>query len=111
MHDVARARGADPLEFFRAAHPGPVGFENLGDLHGKRPDATRSAVDQDFLAGLDLALIAKKLEGGRGGHTNGRGLLNSEVGGLQHEMACWSARVLGESPGTPTEHLISRLEI
>ena len=55
-------------------------------------------------------MIAKKLEGGRCRHADGRGLLKSEVGGLEHEMVFWSARVLSKSAGTPTEHFVARFE-
>ena len=32
--------------------------ERFGDLHGKGPHATRGAIDQDVLPGLDLPVIA-----------------------------------------------------
>src|ERR1700674_1456680 len=111
VDDMVSADGPDHLLILCAAHAGHLSAERFGDLHGESPDAAGSAVDQDLLAWLDVALIAKKLEGGRCRHADGGGLLKSQVGGLGHEMFCCSARVLGKSAGTPTEHLIAGFQI
>src|SRR5579872_5061942 len=74
VDDMVSPDGADHLHVLRAAHAGHLGAESLGDLHGKRPDAPRRAVDQNLLSWLYLALIAKKLEGGGCGHADRRGL-------------------------------------
>src|SRR5579872_967048 len=86
VDDMVSADRADHLRVLRAADSGHLGAESLGDLYGERTDATGRAVDQDLLAGLDLALIAKQLESRRCRHADGRGLLKSEVGGLEQEM-------------------------
>src|SRR4030088_999273 len=77
VDDMVSADGPDHLHVLRAADAGHLGSESFCDLHGESPNATRSAVDQDLLAWLDIALIAKKLEGRRSRHAYCGGLLKS----------------------------------
>ena len=60
---------------------------------------------------LDLPLIAQQLEGGGGGHPDGCGLREREVGRLRHEVVRSSARILGEGARAPAEDLIAHLEL
>ena len=93
VDDVVGTDGPDHVHVLRAAHAGDLGAERLGDLDGERSDAARGAVDQDLLPGLDLALVAQELQGGRGRHADGRRLLEGEVGRLLDEMVLrWRER-------------------
>ena len=92
-----------------AAHPGDLGAERLGQLHRERSHTARRPDDQDFLPRLDLALVAKRLEGGEAGDGDGRGLLEAEVGRFGREVVLWSAGVLGVGAVAPAEDLIARL--
>ena len=110
VDDVVGADGADQLHVPGAGHAGDLGTERLGDLHGERAHAARRPVDQDLLSGLDLAVVAKELEGGRGGDADGRRLLEREVGRLPDELVLGRPRVLGEGAGAPPEDLVARSE-
>ena len=95
--------------FFVLRHAGDLGAERLGDLHGERAHAAGRAVDQDLLPGLDLAVIAQELQGGRGGHPDGGRLLEREVGRLRQRSGPPARRVLGEGAGAPAEHVVAGL--
>ena len=110
VDDVVGADRADQLDVLRAADPGHLGAERLGDLHGERAHATGSAVDEDLLTGLDLAVVAQELERGRGGHADRGRLLEGEIGRLLEELVLCRPRVLGEGSRAPAEDLVARLE-
>src|SRR6266851_6859012 len=102
-----RANGPDHVDVLRAANAGHLGAECLGDLNRKRSEASRRSVDQDLLTCVDLSLIAKQLESCGCGHSDGRGSLEREVGGLHEELILPSARVLGKGTRAPAENLIA----
>src|SRR5450759_2214288 len=110
VDDVVSANGADHVDVLRAAHAGYFGAECFGDLNGERPEASRRSVDQDLMTWLDLPLIAKQLESCGCGHSDGRGLLEREVGWLQEELILSSTRVLGKGARAPAENLIAESE-
>ena len=56
-------------------------------------------------------MIANSIEGGEGGVSNGRGLLEREVGRLRQEVVFSSARILGEGAPAPAEHLVARSKL
>jgi len=56
-------------------------------------------------------LIANGIEGRESRVTDGRGLLERQVGRLRQEVVLWSARILGESALAPAEHLIARSKL
>src|SRR5438128_581489 len=101
---MVSADGANHVHVLRAADAGHLGAESLGNLHGEGTEASRRAVDQDFLARLDPPLIAKQLECGGCGYSDRRGLLEREVGRLAHEMVrvahAYSAKAPGHQPIT-----------
>src|SRR4051812_698928 len=71
------AIGPDRSHHFRilvAADGGDFRAEGLRDLHGKRPDSARRAVDQNLLAGLDFSLVAQSLQGREGRDRDSGGL-------------------------------------
>jgi len=59
---------------------------------------------------LDLALVAKRLEGGEAGDGHDRRLLKGEVRRFRREVILWSAGVLGIRAVAPAEHLVTRPE-
>src|ERR1700674_3824052 len=111
VDDVVSADRADHVHVPRAAHAGDFGAERFGNLHGEAAEASGRSVDQDFVTWLDLALIAKQLEGGGCRHPDGRGLLEREVGRLGHEGALCCPGVLGKGARAPAEHLIAGSEL
>src|SRR5438105_11176451 len=52
------------IDVARAANAGDLGAECFRDLDGKSADAARRAVDQNFLSGLNVSLVAETLQGG-----------------------------------------------
>ena len=110
VDDVVCADRSDQVHLRRAAHAGHFCAERLGDLHRERADASPRAVDQDLLAGLDLALIAKTPQGGEPGQRNCCGLLERDAGWLGHQILFLSNRILRESTGARAEDLFPYLE-
>ena len=108
VDDVVGADRADQLNVLGAAHSGHLGAENLGDLHSECADPARGPVDQDLLPGPHLRVVAKELERGAGGHADGGGLFEGEIGRLRDELILGCPGVLGEGAGAPTEHLVAR---
>src|SRR6187399_1566897 len=97
VDNVIRADLANHVQILRAAYGGNLSAERLGDLHGKRANAARCPVDQNFLSGLDLSLVAQRLQRGYRGDRHGSGLLESYIGRLQHDVAVLANRdVLAE---------------
>ena len=79
VDDVVGADRADEVHVPRAAHAGDLGAERLRDLHGERADPARGTVDEHRLAGLDVALVAQRLEGDEPGQRDRGRLLEGEV--------------------------------
>jgi hypothetical protein len=52
INDVICADGPDQVHISRAAYPGDLCAEELGDLDRERADASRRTVNQDLLAKL-----------------------------------------------------------
>ena len=49
------------IDIARAANAGDLCAKRLRDLHGKRAHAAGRAVDQNFLSGLNVSLVAETL--------------------------------------------------
>src|SRR5919109_39745 len=60
---------------------------------------------------MHLPLIANGGEGGERGVSDGRRLLEGEVGRLRQEVVLRGARILGEGAPAPAEHLIARSKL
>jgi hypothetical protein len=74
-------------------------------------DASRSTIDQDFLAGLNLSFIAKALERSKRSDWNGRCLLEGHVAGFwDHSAVCQNANILRDGAGFPAENFVAGLE-
>src|SRR2546426_5295997 len=108
---LIRADRSDRVDVLRAAHPGHVRSECLGDLYGERADASRSAIDEDALPRSDLSFVAKSLEGGEPRHGYRRGLLERKVGRLRRELVLGSAHVLGEGAAALAEYFIASTKL
>src|SRR5438552_2725222 len=50
------------IDIVSAANAGHLCAERLGDLHRESADTARRAVDQNFLSGLNVSLVAKTLQ-------------------------------------------------
>src|SRR4051812_19434253 len=111
VDDPAGAERADQVDVPRAADAGHVSSKRLRDLHGERADTARCTVDQHPVPNLHLPLIANGGEGCERGVSDGRRLLEREVGRLRQEVALHGAGILGEGAPTPAEHLITRSKL
>jgi len=61
INDLIRAYRAHQIQIPGAANTGHFGSKRLGDLHCKRADTTRSAIDQNYLLCLNPATIAQSM--------------------------------------------------
>ena len=75
VNDVVCADRAHHLQIPRAAHGSHFGSKRPGNLNRKRPHPARGPVDQYFLPGLNMPLIAQSLQGSEGCHGYRRSLL------------------------------------
>src|SRR5437868_304409 len=76
------ADGADKIEIARAAYASDFCAERFRDLDRKSPNASGGAVDQDFLARLNVTLVAKALQSGDGCDRNCSRLFECHVAGF-----------------------------
>ena len=61
VDDMVSAEGANHVYLRGAAHTGHLSAERFGDLDREQPDASRRPDEQDLLACLDAACVAKRL--------------------------------------------------
>lgn len=101
------AEGIDHVDVRRAADAGDLGAECLGDLHGKRADASRCAVDQHVLARLQFPLVVQRLKCRECGDGHAGGLLERDVGGLRGDLVLSGGGELGETPQRAAEDLVA----
>jgi hypothetical protein len=111
IDDVVCANRSDHVYIPRATHTGDVRAEGLGDLHGKRSNATRRTVDQDLLPRLNPSFVAKALQGGESRHRDGCRLLECEMGRFQSQSPFVGTHVLSESAAGRAEYLITWFEL
>src|SRR6266487_3082539 len=78
IDDVVGANGSDQIEIPRAANRRYIRAERLGDLHGKCPNTSGRAVDQNLLPGLNLSL-AQALQRSESGERDRSRLLKGDV--------------------------------
>ena len=76
---VAGAERFHKIDIARAANTGNFGAHVFCDLNRKRANAARSAIDQNFLAGLNLSVIAKSLQGGDAGDIDRRSFFERDI--------------------------------
>src|SRR5262245_45834006 len=94
-----------------AAHRRDVGPEHFGKLYGKCPNATRGAVNQDPLSGLNPPLVAKSPERGECRHRDRRYRRESHRGRFRHYGIFTSARIFGKRATPPPKDLVTDLEL
>ena len=111
VDDAVCAERSRLLDVPRRADGRDVRAERLGDLHRVRADASRRAVDQHLLPGLQLAVVAERLERCDRRDRNGGRLLERHVGRLRHEPHLPGRCVLGPRARPRAEHLVARLEL
>ena len=87
-----------------------AGAAVLRDLHGVRADASRRAVDEDLLPGLNVPLVAQALQGRQRRDPGRSRLLERHVLRLRGQRRLGGARLLGKGPAAHAEHRIARLE-
>jgi hypothetical protein len=59
---------------------------------------------------VDVAVIAKRLEGNRSRHGDRGSLFEGEIGRLDRQRIFRSGRILGKGTAAPAEHLVARPE-
>src|SRR5579864_536028 len=91
------ADGSDHVHIPGAAHARYFRAKCLGDLHGQRTNTSCRTVHKDFLPRLDLAFVAKTLQGRESRHGHGSRLLECDVPRLFDQNRFGNARILGES--------------
>src|SRR5688572_29119445 len=62
INHMVSSKRTGVLDVPRAAHGGHVNSERFRNLDGERAYASGCAVDQDFLPGLDLSIVAQTLQ-------------------------------------------------
>src|SRR5262249_46153669 len=83
----------------------------LRDLYGKCPDASRGAVDQDFVACFDMPCVAQTLQSNKRGRDRGS-LLEGDIARFGNDRAVTpDANVLGESGGPYSKNFLARREL
>ena len=107
VDDLVGAERPDEIDLARAAHPGDVRPERLGDLHRVRPHATARADDERPLARLHAALLPHCLEGRDGGRRQRRRLLEGQTRRLRGAPVHPDGGVLGEGAVAGAEHLVA----
>src|SRR5882724_470395 len=109
VDDVISAQLARHLHVPRAAHGGDLRIERFCDLNCERPNASRCAVNQDFLAGFDPS-CAQPLERSQARESNRASLLEGNVGGLQSDAIFASAYVLRDRAPFYPKDFVARFE-
>jgi hypothetical protein len=103
INHVIGADRAHQFQLPRAIDARHFGPQRLGELHCERARATSRAVDQHPLSGLDLAFVAKPLQGDECRLRHGGRLLEAHAGRLQHQRVFGSACVLSQTAPTPED--------
>ena len=103
VDDVICAERPNQLDVGRAADARHVGAERLGDLDLKSSDPTGGAVDQQPLAGRDVA-GAESMKSRKRGCRNRSSLLEAERLRLRYEVVLGRLRVLGARTLANAEH-------
>src|ERR1700730_3241159 len=102
---------SDQVNVIRAADAGYLCAKCLGDLHGKCPDASGGAIDQDLVPCFDMACVAQALQSNKCGRDR-RSLFETEVARFgNHCSVPPDADVLGESACPYSKHFLARLKL
>ncbi len=112
VDDVVGTERADQLDVPRAAYTRHLGAQRLGDLHGKRADAARGAIDQHFLPGLERGAVAQRLQRREARHVDGGRLLEADTRRLPGQVAVFGdGQVFGERTVAAAEDFVAGLEL
>ncbi len=79
VHDVTDAEGFQQLPFGGRCGGEDFGSDVLGNLNGGLPDASGGSVNQNAIAGFNLADDVQRIVGGEKGSRNGGGGFNVEM--------------------------------
>src|SRR5262249_15285353 len=110
VHHLVGAKRTHEFDVARAAHTRDVRTERLRELHRKRADATRSAVDQDPLTCLDVPAVTQSLQRGLSRDRNRRGLLKGDVHRLRDDRLA-RTDVFGEGAVAAAEDLVAGRQV
>ena len=106
------AEGADHVQVPGAADASHICTERLCDLDGEGSHASRRAVDQHFLPGLNLSLVAKTLQRSQSRHRHCRCLFECKISWFQREFGFASTYILRESGAVSgAEHFVAWFEL
>src|SRR5882724_2374200 len=110
INDRVCADGLDHFHIPCTANAGNLSAKRFSDLYSEGTHASGGAVYQDSLAGLNLSLVAKTLQGSECRHRRRSRLLERHVMRLQRQCRLAGARILGKGSVARTEHLVARFE-
>src|SRR5215471_18136425 len=109
---VIGADRSNQIDISSATDSRDFGAERFGDLDGESSNAAGSAVDQHFLSGLNVPLIAQTLQRRQPGNANRAGLLERDVARFQHNRTVGlDANVLSNRAVLRAEDFIARFEV
>src|SRR3984893_9822402 len=100
------------IDIARAADSSHVCAERLRDLDGESANAARRAVDQNFLSGLNVSLVAKTLQCGEAGDRNRARLFECDVVWFHHGRPIrFHADVIRYRPVLRAKNFVAWLEV
>src|SRR3954466_8605326 len=110
VNHVVRAHRSGLLQITRTADGGDLCAKRFGDLHRERAYASGGAVDQNLLPRRNVTVVAKTLQRGESGHSDGTRLLKRDVSGLRDQCPFRSTSILRDGSLRDTEDLITLFE-
>ena len=108
-HTVGTDR-ADQIHLRGAAHPGHLGAQSLGDLHGEQAHPARGTDDQDPLPRRDLAGVPQRLQSGTARRGDGGRLLERQARRLDGQRLDPGGGVVGERAVAHPEDIVPGVE-
>src|SRR5580704_2611975 len=111
VNDPIRADGSDHVHILRTAYTDHMCAEPLSYLHSERTHASRCAVNQHLLPGLNLSLIAKPLQCRKCRDTYRSRLLKRHIIWFDCQCRLGSAHIFGKSPTAGAEYLVAQFEL
>src|SRR3954471_19094510 len=110
VDEMIGPEGADRVQLRGTAHARDLRSKRLGDLDGEGSDASRRTDDQYLLPGLDLSVVANRLQRGERGDGDRSRLGERQLRRLGRELVRSRACVLGERRLADAEHGVARYE-
>src|SRR5437660_760744 len=112
INDVIRAERPDHMQISRTTYTGHIRAERFRDLHREGSHTSRRPVNQDFLAGLNFSLVAKRLQSRDARDVDRSRLLKCDVCRLDRDGSVRArTNVLGKGTSPSAEDIIAWFEL